>query len=146
MFSAKQGLLLSCELLGTREDDHWVHFHFEGPLSKVLGHSFCDWWVPLGSCLSANNSSTLSVHTKRCSTSVSRVHVFGDVANRVWTAVLLLYTAVQYFNMMRGFGNKVRDSCVDAIHGARQASSSPFLLSCVMYVLLYTCSHHSIWL
>lgn len=40
-----QGLLLSCEVQGTREDGAWVHFRFEGPLSKVLGHSCCDWCV-----------------------------------------------------------------------------------------------------
>eukprot|EP00752_Nemacystus_decipiens_P010613 g9451.t1 len=41
-----KGLLLSCEVQGTREDGAWVHFRFEGPLAKVLGHSCCDWSSP----------------------------------------------------------------------------------------------------
>ena len=41
----EQRLLLSCEVRGQQEDGEWVHFRFEGSLSKVLGHSCCDWCV-----------------------------------------------------------------------------------------------------
>ncbi|CAM9382743.1 unnamed protein product [Scytosiphon promiscuus] len=45
LLSFLKKLLLSCEL-NAREDGDWIHFRFDGPFSKILGHSCCDWSSP----------------------------------------------------------------------------------------------------